>query len=323
MIKLATVTFLSKHPNADTLVQVCLDSAYTVISKDTGNFSLGDTVVFFPVGSVLTVEAAAILQLPTKIKPKKIRGVQSEGIIFSLSELSGILLDTIHPEIKSVVRVNENVILPDNFRFNYDIENFKYIHTLFAGFADVVITEKLHGTLCAVMADAATGFFGVSSKGLLKKGEGIPLYASTLYTSNSWLQDVRNAATTLSSYYGQPVTVFGEIYGKGVQDLDYGLYRKEFSLFDIRRGADFLDAGITFFTAQKFGIPHVPLLYSGPYSKEVVEFFATSVSSIGGGVREGCVVKSSVELKTSRGDRIIAKAINPAYLSRKNGTEYA
>jgi RNA ligase (TIGR02306 family) len=70
----------------------------------------------------------------------------------------------------------------------------------------------------------------------------------------------------------------------------------------------------------------VPRLYEGPFDIDRVLEWATgreTVSGRGLHLREGVVVRPAEERHSPvTGGRAIAKAVSPAYLTRKGGTEF-
>ncbi|TWD19578.1 RNA ligase (TIGR02306 family) [Streptomyces sp. T12] len=72
--------------------------------------------------------------------------------------------------------------------------------------------------------------------------------------------------------------------------------------------------------------PLVPRLYTGPYDSERVPEFASGRETVSGRrlrLREGVVIRTAVERHSPvTGGRAMAKAVSPAYLTRKSGTEY-
>jgi RNA ligase (TIGR02306 family) len=73
-------------------------------------------------------------------------------------------------------------------------------------------------------------------------------------------------------------------------------------------------------------LPLVPRLFCGPYDIERVLEFASGRETVSGKalhLREGVVVRPTVDRYSPvTGGRAIAKAVSPAYLTRKGGTEY-
>ncbi|MGQ5640103.1 MULTISPECIES: hypothetical protein [unclassified Streptomyces] len=69
----------------------------------------------------------------------------------------------------------------------------------------------------------------------------------------------------------------------------------------------------------------VPRLYAGPYGIERVPEFTSGRATVSGRglhLRERVVIRAAVERYTAvTGGRVIAEAVGPAYLTRKDGTE--
>lgn len=123
--------------------------------------------------------------------------------------------------------------------------------------------------------------------------------------------------------------------GAGVQDLTYAGVTLDYRAFDIcvgNRGSEKYLNWTTFVSMTgSLNIPVVPILYVGPYSKDVVlehtDGLTTFVAPRGKKthIREGVVVKSTTEVRNPHYGRKIAKSVSSAYLLRKsdNATEYA
>lgn len=216
----------------------------------------------------------------------------------------------------------------------YDFENIKKHPDMFEDGELVYFTEKLHGTFCQIgfipdmNHEEGFGNWFVASKGLGKQGLCFQSVASNLYTTAlRGLLESESASRIieLSNDLGnKPIRIFGEIFGKGVQDLDYGFDRPEFRMFDILIGEDHW-ATYTQINSLSFDlmIKNVPVLFSGFYSEQVVVEYRDGKTTLGGNhIREGIVIRSLNELKHPKHGRKIAKAVSPDYLLRKGGTEY-
>lgn len=125
------------------------------------------------------------------------------------------------------------------------------------------------------------------------------------------------------------VVLFGEIFGSGVQDMTYGLSNgnRAFAAFDITIDGRYLDADVKQALFDEHGIPSAPVLYTGPFSWEVVERYTDGPTMMcdpkdAGPFkgREGVVVTSLKELVGCPGRRIF-KSVSADYLARKNGTD--
>jgi RNA ligase (TIGR02306 family) len=115
-----------------------------------------------------------------------------------------------------------------------------------------------------------------------------------------------------------------------VQDLTYGADgRREtlgYAVFDVSVEVDGEVRWLDPEALLDGRLPLVPRLYEGPYDIDRVLEIASgreTVSGRGLHLREGVVIRPAVERYSAvTGGRAIAKAVSPAYLTRKGGTEY-
>jgi RNA ligase (TIGR02306 family) len=212
-----------------------------------------------------------------------------------------------------------------------DIENIQRYPDIFAPGESVVLTEKLHGSACLVTYLADEGRVHVSSKGFGAKSLALKEDPRNLYWRAVHGHGVAAAAARLAERLGaRRVGIFGEVYGAGVQDLSYGADgRREslgYAVFDVSAEIDgevrWLDAA----ALLDGELPLVPRLYEGPYDIDRVLEVASGRETVSGRelhLREGVVIRPAVERYSPvTGGRAIAKAVSPAYLTRKGGTEY-
>ncbi len=120
--------------------------------------------------------------------------------------------------------------------------------------------------------------------------------------------------------------VFGEIYGRGVQDLHYGQANPQFRAFDIKIGDRWLNRH-EFLTAaspeEGVGLEMVPELYVGPYDLVALEAARDGKTVLGGGghMREGIVIRCRDASDHPIHGRRIGKWVSPDYLLRKGAGE--
>lgn len=236
-----------------------------------------------------------------------------------------------------------------NATHKYDFDNLKKMPNMFEDGEDVVITEKIHGTMIQVGV-VPTSLSNekyhesrviVSSKGMGAKGfvldhsDETNLYAQTA-KKHGLLDEMLAVFGEYSNEVGLPVFLIGEVFGKtmsgkGVQDLTYTEETLDFRAFDIcvgNRGQEcYLSWNDFEHECAILNVKTVPLLYRGPYSKEVVLDHTNGwttlprVSSRGqlsaANIREGVVVKSANESMHLSYGRKIAKSVSEAYLLRK------
>lgn len=302
-----------------------------------------------------------------RVKAIKMRGVLSQGLVYPAKKEWRYGSD-VAPELgiwkyEPVVPAGfqgELQSVGGSRTISYDIENIKKYAKFLTDGEQVVFTEKLHGTFAifGVMGrgNLLSGPFSrqadyqpdednsyeesrlvVASKGVASKGLAFKVNAeankNNIYVKTAKHLDI---VASVEEVFGLEKNVFilGEIFGPGVQDLHYGLDKPEFRIFDIYVG----DPGIGRFLnhaeltqkCQELGIPRVPVLYEGPFSREVLDLYTNGKETIGGRhVREGLVVRPVIERISGSGDlpcwdRLQLKSVSEDYLLRKgNVTEFA
>ena len=318
--------------------------------------------------------------LGNRVKAIKLRGVLSQGLV-----LAGNCGDEANPTLLLVTKdcSNENgplfcsrgfeegddvaeflgivkyePALPSHMRGNivgidygatakYDFDNLKKTPTLFDDGEEVVITEKVHGTLIQIgvvpSKNANERYFGgrvvISSKGMGAKGfvldhtDETNLYAQAA-KKHGLLEAMLEVFGEAADRQGAPIFIFGEVFGKtgsgaGVQDLTYTDEVLDFRAFDICLGNRSQERYFAWdhfeLACHKLNVKTVPVLYRGPYSKSVVLEHTDGNTTLSDKkqIREGVVVKSAVEARNQHYGRKIAKSVSEAYLLRKSGTEYA
>jgi RNA ligase (TIGR02306 family) len=218
----------------------------------------------------------------------------------------------------------------------FDVENIKkYPHVLLED-EEVVVTEKLHGTMMGI------GFIpgldrddlwereifcfseGMGNKGLVFKN------SENNRERNVYVRELERLLEPYLVSYLQamtgsgPLFLFGELAGRGIQDLHYGLEKPEFRLFDVYdpKGDGWFSWPGVVAMARCIGVKTVPVIYRGIYNADVVRSLAKGNSTMADHVIEGVVVKPVNTRYDQEIGRVILKVINDEYLLRKNGTEY-
>jgi tRNA-binding EMAP/Myf-like protein len=126
---------------------------------------------------------------------------------------------------------------------------------------------------------------------------------------------------------GKPILILGEIFGAGIQDLDYDYVSDSpgFRVFDIKIGERYLNDVELEMACHKLELQRVPVIYRGPYNKEKLLEVTSGKETITGKekhIREGVVVRPVVERIEPKLGRLQLKSVSEEYLLRKNGTEY-
>ncbi|MET8287561.1 RNA ligase (ATP) [Streptomyces sp. NPDC048448] len=347
----AEVLTVHEHPNADALELAQVGLYRAVVAK--GTYRTGETALYIPEQSVLPPGLIEELGLTgrlagsssDRVRAVRLRGELSQGIVCRPRALADVDLaraaadGTDFAETLGIVKwvppipptMSGEVESAPGLLPWVDIENIQRYPDIFAPGEPVVLTEKLHGSACLVTHLADEGRAYVSSKGFGAKSLALKEDPRNLYWRAVHGHGVARAAARLAERLGaRRVGIFGEVYGAGVQDLSYGADgRREslgYAVFDVSAEIDgevrWLDAA----ALLEGELPLVPRVYEGPYTVDRVLDAASgreTVSGRGLHLREGVVIRPATERYSPvTGGRAIAKAVSPAYLTRKGGTEY-
>ena len=349
---------IEPHPNADRIELAAVGGYRCVVGK--GAFADGDLAAYIPEGAVcpewliseLGLEGRLAGAKKNRVKAVRLRGVLSQGLVYpatgdrlrdrtlAVGDDVTALLELIKYE--PPVPATMGGMLKNAFgkTLKYDIENVKKHPDVLQPGEPVVITEKLHGTWCCLgrrPADDDDPWI-VTSKGMSSQGLAFKLgddenlrnlYVRAWRRERDAVQAVVDAAVARSlAEADEPVYILGELYGRGVQDLRYGLNAPALAVFDIHVGAPgrgrWLNPDELAAVADN-RMPRVPVLFEGPYSSEALEDATNGPTSVpsGGHLREGCVVRPRIEREDPVLGRVALKSVSGDYLTRKGGTEYA
>ena len=227
-----------------------------------------------------------------------------------------------------------------NHIVKYDIENLKRYPDVLEEGETVQFTEKLHGTLVEIGIIPGlnhpelfmNGDVFITSKGMggdtgvvFKNNENNlkNLYVRTFL--DHFVNDLDGALNfkRIINFAGdEPLYIFGEIVG--TQDLKYGMKNGQtfFRLFDVARGnhsyPGYLPPLLKKKFCEEFGIRQVPILYEGPWNREIADKYVDGTSTLEGAqIREGIVITPERERYTPTLGRTILKHVSVAYLMRR------
>jgi RNA ligase (TIGR02306 family) len=341
-----------EHPNADALELAQVGLYRAVVAK--GAYRTGDVAVYIPEQAVLPASLVDELGLTgrlagrasDRVKAVRLRGELSQGIVCRPKALAEVDLAAAAAEgtdFAGLLGITKWVppipptmsgdveSAPDLLPW-VDIENLQRYPDMFEPGEPVVLTEKLHGSACLATYVAEDGRLHVSSKGFGAKGLALREDPRNLYWRAIHGHGVPAVAARLAERLGaRRVGLFGEVYGAGVQDLGYGANARGedigYAVFDVSAEIDgqvrWLDPAEVLEAGE---LPLVPRLYTGPYDPDRVLELASGRETVSGRelhLREGVVIRPVTERYSPVvGGRAIAKAVSPAYLTRKGGTEY-
>lgn len=337
---------IETHPKADRLEIAKIGAYNCIVGK--GEYRTGDLAAYVPEGSLcpdwliqeLGLEGRLAGAQKNRVKAVKLRGVLSQGLVYPvragrirgqtvhLGDDVTELLELAKWEPPIPVSMSGAVMAAPRAALRYDIEDIKKYPEAFVEGQPVIMTEKIHGTWCCLGWHPACGAV-VASKGIAEKGLIFQLdeaNAKNLYvrTYGTYRAALEQAQTRLARP-DEPFYVLGEVFGPGVQDLQYGLRTKGFALFDCYVGEPgqgrYVDAQALPELGDLFAL--APVLYEGPFSQEKLQLHTNGATTFDARhVREGVVVKPVVETETPELRRLILKSVSEKYLMRKGGTEF-
>lgn len=355
-VTLETIQETRIHPNADRLSLCSLAGKdfQFVTSKD--QFRPGDTVLYFPIDSVLPHEVIGKLGLvgrlsgPSKnrVKTVKLRGEISQGIVaYPGPFLTGFVIPETNQgqyiaELLGVTKYEEPESDDHHFRLSgraddvkpisgmglgvYDLEsadrNTEAVNLLMAQ-SDVYITEKLEGSNFSFQIPPE-GECRIASRRL----EIGPKWDNHVLRETATRVFTQEIITAIREEFGPNITVTlrGEIVGPGIQGNIYKLNTHEMYVFDVLLtscGYSYylcVDDFETFY--DTFEITPVPVIEIESLSQwlngKTVKEASDGTSLLNRSVmREGIVIRPIHEQKAPHLGRLILKQRSPQYLANQ------
>lgn len=232
-----------------------------------------------------------------------------------------------------------------NFKEYTDIDNIKHYPTVFQHGEEVVITEKIHGT------NFRAGKFP-KEQNWFEKLLNLPIKYQFIYGSHHreltpssgqgyYSEDVYGkvaAQFNLKDTIPNGYCIYGEIFGenkqgKKIQELTYGEEGLGFRVFDVSYNGKYLSWNEFTEFCLFWNLPIVPLLYKGMYYDGIIKAHVDGNTTvipkiktfdgqwinglISIQIREGCVIKPTVESYSNYCGRKILKCISADYLLSK------
>jgi RNA ligase (TIGR02306 family) len=224
-----------------------------------------------------------------------------------------------------------------NFKVYYKFPNAKNVKGMFTEENYVQITRKIHGTNARYgiikktklsFIDKIRKFFRLADEWIdyeyiygshnVEKGSDTQgFYSTDVWRTIDEKYGIKEklwnfAKLAEAKHIGDGMILYGEIYGAGIQKgYDYGLDDIHFSGFDLYGDGGYLGAEMAYMViANELYLPHVEILYEGPWSQEIQDKY-TFNNFINGTKtpHEGIVIKHV----SGERDKIY-KCINPDYL---------
>ena len=288
-ISVQEIKSVHAHPNADKLEITKVLGTQVVVGK--GEFSVGDKVVYFPPDMLIPTDVSerlgvqkylkhAVLdgeKVQCRIAACRLRGIPSYGFVIKTWDVRrfGTDVTTTYKARKyepPVKFISGDAAPPCvDFPKYTNIQHYWQYPDAIPEGTPVRITEKLHGTNSRVGIVKINGVWTLvaGSHNLRIKppeeGKSHSRYWRPLENDNlrGMLVDFNNDSFS--------VVVYGEIFGPGVQDMDYGLAGPHYRVYDITINGEFLPWDRVKYLCYHHGVPVVPLLYVGPFSADMVE----------------------------------------------------
>lgn len=356
LVPIVKIEKIEKHPNADTLSIANFEGmGWNCIIK-TGDFQVGDLAIYVPIDCIVPeklIEEYELSYLKNggRITTVKLRGFVSQGLLLNLRGKNFKLGDNVaealgitkwDPGVANYQANTSNGVNRNKRRNAYfekytDIENIKNYYNVFEDGEEVVITEKIHGCnsrFGKLPIDYTYGNFFIKIWNRIKAKFTCGyefVYGSHNVQLGSTKKGILNGTDVWSKIakkyqlhnIPKDYIVYGEIYGNKIQDLTYGLDDIDLVVFDIKYKGVYISWDEVVAFCNNFGLPTVPVLYIGPWNKEMLTTYTDGKSMLyDKQIREGCVIKPIKETNHGRVGRKILKSVSIDYLTRKGGTEY-
>lgn len=343
IVNVVKIDKVETHPNADKLDIAFVKGWQVIVGRN--EYKAGDKVIYVPPDTIVPQSLIekynlAFLSKDGRLKTIKLRKVLSEGLILpaenhlkegdSVVELYGFKKWEEPVSNRGLGNTQQQKKRVGNLNFDKytDIENIKNYPNEFTKYDYVVVTEKIHGTnfrcgrLLKTSHNKILNFFYKLFKiyEFVYGSHNVQLKFDL--TKKNVYQDIV-VKYNLDKIVDCDTIIYGEIYGKGIQDLTYNLTDIDLRVFDIKHNGKYLDYNKLEALCRTYQLTLVPFLYMGDFDLEKVKSLSTGNSVLADNqMKEGCVVRSYYEEKTLTLGRKILKVINVDYLTRKNGTEH-
>lgn len=352
IIEVCKIENVEKHPNADRLAIATVKGWKCIVGLN--DFDVGDLTIFCPPDSIIPTDIIDKLNLEYlrkggRVRTTKLRGFISQGLCLPMSLLpKGRWEGKNVAKILRITKYEPSEPYYQQFRGGQptkkkrnplfdkytDIENINNFNTVFQNNDLVVITEKIHGTNFRagklkryrnnLWGKIMSFFFGKYE--FVYGSHNVQLCAFNRH-KNFYGEDIYGKIAkkyNLAEIIPNDYILYGEIYGKGIQKLTYGMEDIDVVFFDVKYKGKYLNQNRFLLFCAERNLPVVPILYQGIYLSGQLERWNEGASELSKSlqIREGCVVKSLIEENHPRIGRKILKNINPEYLAKKDRTDY-
>lgn len=310
--------------------------------------------LLFPADSKVKLNKSRVRQI-------RLRGLASQGMVISPDEIRSLVNPDYfkdEQDVRSILGVkkyeppvrearvntgpqNRSAKNPHPLFHRYNgLGNIKWFPNMFKDGDQVVIQEKLHGTnaRAAMLPFRATTVWKRALE-ILRLAPAIEkCYGSNMvdksaiggkgfYGTDIWGEVFKKLDVFSKLKLGE--SVFGEIVGPGIQKgYSYGLKEHTFVLFDVKviesdGNQKWLSPDEVEAFAKERGFVLVPILYKGPFNKEMAYQLTKGKSEFhdkSEKVREGIAIKS-VDNYSIEGNKQALKWVSEDYLADETNTD--
>lgn len=337
---------LFDHPNADRM-QLGKVGMHQLVVARTNGYHDGDLIVFAPARALLpedlrghycnsdTGKSYLVGKDHDRVGQVKLRGSLSEGVTlpaeYVLAKLGVASLEALpvgedlapalgitryEPPIPASMAGKVQSMADVGPRRTHDVEQFAIYQDEFVAGEPVVITEKIHGSQCALLVEA-DGTPHVSSKGLFAKGIEIVEDETNLY----WraVRTTELAAKLAAAFPGKTSQAFAEAYPCQGGLWSYGADSNRPTLRVFRVVVDGVDLPMRDAWAAVAGLEAlwVPVLLEGPYDPAAARSLAEGKEAVSGRslhIKEGVVLAPATPRRSREGFALLLKLLNSRYV---------
>jgi RNA ligase (TIGR02306 family) len=325
IVPIALIEKITPHSNADALELAQVLGWQLVVRK--GDFQVGDTIVYFPIDTVLPFELSERFGVTRflsrqRIRCAKLRGEPSFGLAVrpdnerwqvgeNVAEYYGV--SKYEPPIRP--GPGDAEVAHSLFMEYTEIENMRNFPDIFRDGETIFLSEKVHGTQCRVAS--IDGELMADSKAVRRKRPDDDRFEASIYWFPLSLEPVRRMIEHLGQSH-QQVILFGEVYGSKIQSFHYGFKGKlGFRAFDLLMDGVYLDWPEFAALCEQYGVATVPVVATIPFDLSEVKRYSegkTLLMQQDAHIREGLVVRPVHERTDPKLGRVILKYVSDSYL---------
>lgn len=327
---------LRKHPDADALSIADIEgSAWQVVSR-TADFAPEGTAIYIPVDTVVpkTPEFEFLRERHFRIKAIRLRGEYSYGLLIPNKDNLPVGEDVTDrlgiKKYEPPIPIDTTGEAVPHAEVDWiciytDVERYENFPDVFKDQEEVVVTEKIHGSNLRVSRTGLPGdgdkLFVGGHRWMWKEGSPDKV-EKNLY----WKAIKQNGFDKiLLEKLPDKMVLFGEVYGKKVQKLQYGSETQKIVFYDAFCDGKYLNWDEFMELMNQIGLSAsiVPVIYRGGYDLAMIKNLATGNTLLGGDHhKEGVVAKPVIERVDAKLGRLTLKFINPAYETSKERTDF-